>query len=117
VSDYLRFRERFRELIEPYGMYTIEQLDQSLAEGNSQLWAGSNSAMITSLPDYAEKVGQADWVVGDLDEIVRDLIPAAERWFRAQGCKRIMFEGRVGWSRVLKGRGYKAHSVTMVREL
>jgi len=117
--EYRRFRDRFRELIEREGMYTIERLDRSLAQGHSQLWTSANSALVTALVSYdgGSRIGQVDWAVGDLSEILSDLMPAAESWLKAKGCTKVMFEGRVGWSRVLKQHGYKTHSMTMVREL
>lgn len=118
MNDYLRFRDRFKELIDQDRMYTIEQLDLSLMQGHSQFWSAGDSAMVTGIVQYegADKIGQVDWAVGDLDEIMAGLMPIAESFLWRAGCTKIMFEGRPGWKRVLKNYGYKDHSITLIKD-
>jgi len=99
-------------------MYTIRELDHEIAAGDVQFWSCDNSAMVTRIVhhDGADRIGQADWVVGDIDEIVAELIPQAEAGFWKAGCARIMFEGRLGWKRILKGHGYRDYSVTLIKD-
>lgn len=119
MSGYLDWRDRFQDLIAQDGMYTIEQLDESLAQGHSQLWATKDAAIVTGINDYGggERMGQVDWAVGDLDEILTRIMPEAEAYLKASNCTRIMFEGRAGWSRVLKNHGFRPHSVTLVKDI
>ena len=100
-------------------MYTIWQLDEALAKGHSQLWATKNAAVVTGISDYegGERMGQVDWAVGDLNDILTKIMPRAEAYLKARKCTRIMFEGRLGWSRVLKAHGYRSHSVTLVKDI
>lgn len=119
IAGYADWRDKFQDLLEADGMFTIWQLDESLAQGHSQLWATKAAAIVTGIQDYdgGEKMGQVDWGVGDLDEILTEIMPKAEAYFKANGCTRIMFEGRTGWSRVLKSHGFKPHSVTLVKDI
>lgn len=118
MNDYLRFRDRFRELLEEDRMYSIEQLDLSLLQGHSQFWCHGESAIVTEMVEYegGDRIGQVEWAVGDLDEILSDLMPRAEAYLWAQGAKRIMFEGRPGWKRVLRQHGFRDYSVTLVKD-
>lgn len=118
-AGYLDWRDKFQDLIDADGMYTIEQLDESLAQGHSQLWATKAAAIVTGINDYGggERMGQVDWAVGDLDEILNRIMPKAEAYLKASKCTRIMFEGRTGWGRVLKAHGYRPHSVTLVKDI
>jgi hypothetical protein len=118
-ANYLDWRAKFQDLIAADGMYTIRQLDESLAQGHSQLWATNAAAIVTAITDYegGERIGQVDWAVGDLDEILTRIMPEAEAYFTANRCTRIMFEGRTGWSRVLKDHGFRPHSVTLVKDI
>lgn len=119
IAGYADWRDKFQALLEADGMFTIWQLDESLAQGHSQLWATKAAAIVTGINDYGggERMGQVDWGVGDLDEILSKIMPEAEAYFKANKCTRIMFEGRTGWSRVLKAHGYRTHSVTLVKDI
>jgi len=92
---------------------------QALVEANeAQLWAGPTAAMVTILEDEPRERRLLIWLAGgDLEELVERLRPAAERWAKAQGCRRVLVVGRPGWERALAPEGYAPLARIIAKEL
>lgn len=116
-AQWLRFRDQFADAMEG-GLYTIGDLEQMIADGRAYFWPGRAAAVITERVAYpsGEAVMQSIWGVGDLAEIL-ELTPGIEAAARLVGCSRMLIEGRAGWARVLKGRGYEPWSTTVSKVL
>lgn len=84
----------------------------------AQLWAGQASAMVTIVEREPRERRLLIWLAGgDLDELVNRLRPAAERWAKAQGCRRVLVVGRPGWERALAPEGYAPLARIIAKEL
>jgi hypothetical protein len=117
-AGYLRFRDRFREAIDP-ARHTIEWLDRQILDGTFGLIVGERAAIVFSIELYptGAKDIHGQIAAGDLDEIAGALIPRAEEWARAAGCIGAMISSRPGWARRLGGQGYSTFQVALRKEL
>lgn len=77
-----------------------------LESGQATLWPGKRSAMVTQLIRAEELFGHVWLGGGDLRELL-ELQPGAEAWGRAQGAVAVRINGRPGWARVLRRRGFE----------
>ena len=100
------------------GFYTWEDLCSAIVHGRAYLWPGKNSAMVTQDEEYpsGERVMQVWTAGGDLNEIL-EMAPGVEAAARNRGCTAVLIEGRAGWARALKARGYEQWSVTVKKAL
>lgn len=114
---YLDFREGFARAMDP-DFHRIEELDAKVADGSALLWMTDKSAVAGEVQRYPNAlVLHCLCATGDLGEIIDVLRPQAEEWARQAGCTHVTVESREGWVRVLKKRGYGAHTVTLGKRL
>ncbi len=98
--------------------HDLADVQQLVARGEAQLWAGERAAMVTLLEDEPRERRLLIWLAGgNLGELVNVLRPAAERWGRAQGCRRVLIVGRTGWERALAPEGYAPLARIIAKEL
>ena len=89
-----------------------------IAAGEAQLWEGEAAWMVTAVENDPRDQRLMIWLAaGDLDELVSRLRPAAERWAKAAGCRRVLIAGRPGWERTLKSHGYAPLARLIAKEL
>ena len=89
-----------------------------VAAGQAQFWPGERAAMVTLVEDDPGERRLLIWLAGgDLQELVDRLRPAAERWARGQGCRRVLVIGRPGWERALAPEGYAPLARIVAKEL
>lgn len=117
-AGYQRFRPQFEQVIDPE-FYPITWLDFEVAQGRAWPIIGENAALIVEVRSYPGGVSVAHGLIaaGDLEEIVNELIPAAEAWGRSKGCKYGLIESREGWAKVLKSHGWETHQVAIIKSL
>ncbi|TFI59119.1 hypothetical protein E2493_06230 [Sphingomonas parva] len=117
-AGYLRFRDAFAAVLDPR-LYTIGWLDGEILSGNLLLWVGREAAIVAQIRRYPTGAMDVEGLIaaGDLEEIVRDLIPAGEAWGRSIGCVGAIIESREGWARVLAPHGYRVHQIALRKEL
>ncbi len=117
-SEWARCRPWLEATIEiSLGFETIEDVERLIAECRYQFWPGKRSAAITEIVPFARaKVLIVRMAGGDLDELVE-----MERTFcafaRANGCKKIMGEGREGWKRICERLDYRFGYIMMIKDL
>jgi hypothetical protein len=118
MNDYLHFRDGFAAALDTE-LYTIEYLDWLIEEGRAQCWATERGAIIAEARTYptGAKVIHGLSATGDLEEITGVLIPAAEAWARAAGCRFAIIESREGWVRQLRASGYEPFQVSLRKAL
>lgn len=99
--------------------WPIEWIDWMLETGGAQFWEAPNSAQVTQVIDYpgGAKVCRSIAACGDLNEQVELIAPQIEEWARNVGCTACLVEGRDGWRRALKGRGYEPYQSVIVKGL
>lgn len=116
TREWERCRAWLLAALEP-GCGGEDELVADLRAGRAQLWAGEAAAMVTQCVTDAAGSCLHVWLAGgDLKEILR-LRPGIEAWARAQGCRRITIDGRKGWARVLRSRGYSYAGHELERRL
>lgn len=107
------------------GWWTIEAVEQMLADGTALLWVLVDdahqifAAVVTALADWdGRKV--AEIVLTGGKQVIENLeseLSAIERWAREAGAQEILFRGRRGWARLYKPLGYEEIAVTMRKAL
>lgn len=117
-AGYQRYRPQFEQIINPE-FYPIEWLDFEVSQGRAWPIIGDKSALIIEVKAYPGGVRACHGLIaaGDLEEIANDLIPAAEEWGRAKGCKYGLIESREGWAKILKSHGWFVHQISILKEL
>lgn len=101
-----------------HGFETIGDVEQSVLDGDYQLWAGERSACITEIRTYPRrKVLAVIHGGGDLHELLKTVEPAMCGFALANGCDGVMGMGRKGWDRALKDNGYEFGWIMMVKDL
>ncbi|MEO8115888.1 MAG: hypothetical protein ABI655_15975 [Phenylobacterium sp.] len=89
-----------------------------VARGEAHLWPGRTSAMVTVVEDDPCERRMLIWLAGGaLEELRGELLPAAERWARGRGCRRMLVIGRPGWERALKPKGYAPLAQLIAKDL
>jgi hypothetical protein len=116
-GDWERARPHLMAAADRAGTHNEFDLVQAIAAGKATLWLGEASAVLSEIIDYPKLRTHRLWLAGgDLEELL-----AMEQYMAAQarliGCTRQDLDGRLGWQRVLKTRGYSSATVTMHREL
>lgn len=99
--------------------HTLPWLDEQVLTGKVRFWRSDNAAIITEMRAYPTGAMDIHGLIaaGDLNEIVNQLIPAAEEWARGQGCIAAQIESREGWKKALRPLGYEAHQLIVRKEL
>jgi len=98
--------------------HDLADVEEMVSQAEAQLWAGDRAAMVTLLEDEPRERRLLIWLAGgDLSELVNVLRPAAERWARGQGCRRVLIVGRPGWERALAPEGYAPLARIIAKEL
>jgi hypothetical protein len=107
MSRYDAFRELFADAIDPQ-FYTLDYLDGLVRSGKAECWFSDHAAIVAELRQYpgGAKVIHGLVAAGPMDEVL-DLIAAAEKWAKANGCTHAEVESRSGWVRLLKDRDYE----------
>lgn len=109
---------RCRGWLAPAMVDTTEAEVLALLEaGRATLWPGERSAMLTQLIACADGLYAHVWLGGgELAELL-ELQPGAEAWARAQGATAARINGRSGWARLLRKRGYAPAGDELVKVL
>jgi hypothetical protein len=96
----------------------LEDIQRMIAAGEAQLWVGAGAAMVTLVEDDPLERRLLIWLAGGaLSELTETLLPQAERWAKARGCRRMLVIGRAGWERALKPKGYAPVARLIAKEL
>lgn len=117
-AGYLAVRDAFAQAMD-HRLYTLEWLDQQIISGEARFWRTERAAIVAELRRYP--TGNMDVhgliAAGAPEDIVNELIPAAEEWGRSMGCLGAIIESRSAWARLLKDSGYAPHQLALRKEL
>jgi hypothetical protein len=87
---------------------TEDEVLNDLLLNRAQLWRGERSAMVTQLV-AADPPNVTVWKGGgDLGDLLA-LQPGVEAWARQQGAREARINGRPGWARALRSRGFHGY--------
>ena len=95
-------------------LWTLEDVKRDLEARRSHLWVAEQSAMVTTISDWAngERIIESWLAAGDMNEILA-MTPVLEDWGRRVGCTQAHVQGRRGWVRKLAPFGYEHYSTTL----
>lgn len=115
---YLHFRDGFASILDPR-FYTIEWLDGQIWAGLARVWATSDACILVEVKTYPTGATEIHGLaaVGNMDSIIKQLIPQAEAWGRSIGCVSASIASRSGWVRALKSSGYELHQCEIRKDL
>lgn len=100
------------------GTHTVEDVRAGVIEGRYQFFYAPGGCAVTEVIDTPRKRVLSYFLVGGDLDTVQQYEPLIEGWAREQGCSRIEFSGRRGWTRsFLQDRGYEERLVVMSKEL
>lgn len=99
------------------GFETIEDVERLIRDCVYQFWPGKRAAAITQIVPFPRtKVLIVRMAGGDLDELI-EMEKEFCKFARANGCSKIMGEGRKGWGRVCERMGYRFGYLMMAKDL
>jgi hypothetical protein len=119
VRDILRAEPLInRALAKGSGTHTYEDIAEDVLKGDSQLWMGKNSCMVTQVVQFPQKRRLHIMIgAGKLQEIKdmieNELVPFA----KANDCSDMTLIGRKGWKKELASTGWSEDSVSLYRGL
>lgn len=89
-------------------MYTLDDLKQKVFTNDAQLWSTPNGACLTCVTVYPQTTIVQIWLMGgDFEELMTKHSDAVYRWAKETiGASMIYVQGRHGWTRRLKDRGF-----------
>jgi hypothetical protein len=103
---------------------TVEEMLDSIAAGRVQIglaWDGERAHALVGMQYRKHNSGlicELIWMTGKNMETWRDLLPEVEQYLREHvHCTDIRPICRPGWSRFLKGRGYRTTHYVMEKKL
>ena len=97
------------------GLYTIDDVLDSIKEGRVTFWPGDRSAVVTQLIEHPRHVQLEYWLAGgDLKEL-KQMAVFIEAWARQRGITHAKITGR-RWARAL-GDGWKEVATVSVKRL
>lgn len=113
---YQRFREQFHAILDE-NYYPASWLDGEIACGRMVLFTADSSAILVSVKTFPSglKEVHGEAAVGKHAEIVRILIPRAEKWAKSIGCASASISSRMGWVKMLPD--YQIYQTTIRKSL
>lgn len=123
VHVYDDIREWLQSAADASRCYTFDDLITSIRTRQAQLWLawgdkGPDAVCVTRLFETSKGKHCNIWImVGhDRDDWV-DLMDELETWAKREGCVMMLHEGRIGWQKTLKNRGYRLPHVTFEKDI
>lgn len=108
-SEWFRCRPWIEAALEyANGTYTIEDVEDGIAEGRLYFFCSENAAVIAEILEYPRLKALNFFLVGgDLDELRHQIEPAVSKWAKEQmGCTKAFGIGRKGFEKAFKANGY-----------
>jgi hypothetical protein len=100
------------------GTHRLDDVRGMVLDGEAQFWAGRDCALVALVEDDPCERRLLIWLAGGArGEIETEILPRAEGWGRARGCRRALIIGRAGWERSLKNKGYAPLARLIAKDL
>lgn len=116
----------FAKAVETQKEWDLNGILRRIISGEWRLWSAwddeTNKARAimgayVGVADSGEKSCCVSFCVGDGMEDWVDMIGNVEQWAKSNGCTRMVFTTRPGWSKVMKTRGYTTTHVVIEKEI
>ena len=89
-----------------------------ILKGEAHLWSTGNGCCVTCFSTFpATKMLQLWLLGGDFEEVYAGCSDKIEQWALKNGCDQLFVNGRKGWERRLKDRGYTYAAVILTKEI
>ncbi|RAK60886.1 hypothetical protein DJ021_14225 [Phenylobacterium hankyongense] len=96
----------------------LSDVKAMILAGDAGFWPGRGAALVATTEDDPGERRLLIWLAGgELSELRTELLPQAEAWARACGCRRVLIIGRPGWERALKRHGFAPLARLIAKEL
>jgi hypothetical protein len=98
--------------------HSLEDVKAAVDRGEAWFWAGERSGLVAAIEQDPGERRLLIWLAGGAqDELEDGLLPLAEAWGRASGCRRALVIGRAGWERTLRTKGYAPLARIIAKDL
>lgn len=97
--------------------HSIEDVRESIINGQMQYWPGENSFIITEVAIYPQYYNLHGFLAGGKTDEIKQIMPILEKKAKSVGCKYTTLTGRKGWQREFKDVGYNPTFFTLDKEL
>jgi hypothetical protein len=98
--------------------HTLDDVRETIARGDGQLWAGADCALVTTIETSPTRKTLLLWLAGgDISELINEWRAEAESWGREMGCTMSMVIGRRGWVKALQPHGYAPQACILTKDL
>ena len=96
----------------------FDDIKSMILKGEAHLWSSENGCCVTCFSTFpATKMLQLWLLGGDFEEVYAECSDKIETWARENGCDQLFVNGRKGWEKKLKDRGYTYAAVILTKEL
>lgn len=98
--------------------HSLEDVKAAVARGEARFWPGERSGLVAAVEQDPGERRLLIWLAGGArGELQDELLPLAEAWGRARGCRRVLVIGRPGWERTLRSKGYAPLARIVAKDL
>lgn len=109
VTTWELWRDKIADALEKHahGTYTIEDIEGYIADGMMLMWATEKSLALLEIIDYPQaKCLHVFMVVGEINDVFQHM-QFVEDYAQFIGCDMLTANGRVGWAKELKKKGWQ----------
>ena len=89
------------------GTWEIEDVKLAVMEGRMQFWPLEHGAVVTEILEFPRKKALNCWLCGGDMKEMTTLLPALERFAKANECYALYGAGRKGWTREMQQYGWE----------
>jgi hypothetical protein len=98
--------------------HSLDDVKAAVGRGEARFWPGAGSALVAAVEQDPGERRLLIWLAGGgREELEARLLPLAEAWGRACGCRRALVIGRTGWERTLRTKGYAPLARIIAKDL
>jgi hypothetical protein len=98
--------------------HSLDDVKAAIDRGEARFWPGLASALVAAVEQDPGERRLLIWLAGGArGELEDKLLPLAEAWGRASGCRRALVIGRDGWARTLRTKGYAPLARIIAKDL
>jgi len=99
------------------GTHDYEHIVAGIMRGTMQLWPAKDGCLVTEIISYPKKKVLNVFLGGGSMKTLLGMYEPVEEWAKAQGCSTLTINGRPGWERIFKKRGWQAQHVCLGKEV